>query len=207
MSVFLRRYTDLPFLFDYLRTKELALLSPKSWDDKNDSFFVDQYAKAHGLQSTFALCLTEAPETYHHWRVFTSGSSGVCIEFKKDDLIAHAKKIQNLRAEPVVYKTIKSLRASKPAAPQLPFLKRQAFSDEVEFRLFVARPDPSSEPIRFSIPANAVNRIVLSPWIPKTVSDQVKATIKDIPGFKTVKVYRSTLVENEGWKQLAGQSW
>lgn len=53
MSAFLRRYTDLPFLFDYLRTKELALLSPKSWDDKNDSFFVDQYAKAYGLQSTF----------------------------------------------------------------------------------------------------------------------------------------------------------
>lgn len=205
MSAFLRRYTDLPFLFDYLRTKELALLSPKSWDDKNDSFFVDQYAKAYGLQSTFALCLTEAPETYHHWRVFTSGSSGVCIEFKKDDLIAHAQKIPNLRAEPVVYKTIKSLRAAKPLPNQLPFLKRQAFSDEAEFRLFVARPDLSSEPIRFSIPANAVNRIVLSPWIPKTVSDQVKTTIKEIPGFKTVKVYRSTLVENEGWKQLAGQ--
>lgn len=205
MSAFLRRYTDLPFLFDYLRTKELALLSPKSWDDKNDSFFVDQYAKAYGLQSTFALCLTEAPETYHHWRVFTSGSSGVCIEFKKDDLIAHAQKIPNLRAEPVVYKTIKSLRAANPLPNQLPFLKRQAFSDEAEFRLFVARPDLSSEPIRFSIPANAVNRIVLSPWIPKTVSDQVKTTIKEIPGFKIVKVYRSTLVENEGWKQLAGQ--
>lgn len=205
MSVFLRRYTDLPFLFDYLRTKELALLSPKSWDDKNDSFFVDQYAKAYGLQSTFALCLTEAPETYHHWRVFTSGSSGVCIEFKKDDLIAHAQKIPDLRAEPVVYKTIKSLRAAKPLPNQLPFLKRQAFSDEAEFRLFVARPGLSSEPIRFSIPANAVNRIVLSPWIPKTVSDQVKRTIKEIPSFKTVKVYRSTLVENEGWKQLAGQ--
>ena len=54
MSTFVRRYTDLPFLFDYLRTKGLALLSPKTWDDKNDSFFVEQYAKAKGFQSTYA---------------------------------------------------------------------------------------------------------------------------------------------------------
>lgn len=78
MRTFLRRYTDLPFLFDYLRTRELALLSPKSWVDKNDSYFVEQYAKAKGFQSTYALCLAEAPETYHHWKVFTTGSSGVC---------------------------------------------------------------------------------------------------------------------------------
>jgi hypothetical protein len=202
MSTFLRRYTDLPFLFDYLRTKELALLSPKSWDDKNDSFFVEQYAKARGFQSTYALCLAEAAETYHHWKVFTSGSSGVCIEFKKDELIAHALKVPGLRAESVTYKTIKALRESKPKPDQLPFLKRYAFGDEAEFRLFVARKEEFSAPIRFAVPANVVSRVVLSPWIPKSVSDQVKATIKEINGCKTLKVFRSTLIENEGWKQL-----
>jgi hypothetical protein len=202
MSTFVRRYTDLPFLFDYLRTKELALLSPKTWDDKNDSFFVEQYAKAKGFQSTYALCFAEAPETYHHWKVFTSGSSGVCIEFKKDDLVTHALKVPGLRAESVTYSTIKSLRASKPKPDQLPFLKRSAFGDEAEFRLFVARQETFTAPIRFAVPANAVNRVVLSPWIPKSVSDQVKATIKEINGCKTLKVFRSTLIENEGWKQL-----
>jgi N-acyl-L-homoserine lactone synthetase len=39
MNEILRRCTVLPFLFDYLHTKELALLNPKSWDDKNDSYF------------------------------------------------------------------------------------------------------------------------------------------------------------------------
>lgn len=204
MSTFVRRYTDLPFLFDYLRTKELVLLSPKTWDDKNDSFFVEQYAKVKGFQSTYALCLAEAPETYHHWKVFTSGSSGVCIEFKKDDLVTHALKVPGLRAEPVTYITIKSLRASKPETDQLPFLKRYAFGDEAEFRLFVARHEVFTAPIRFAVPANAVNRIVLSPWIPKSVSDQVKATIKEINGCKTLKVFRSTLIENEGWKKLGG---
>ena len=202
MSEFVRRYTDLPFLFDYLRTKELALLSPKTWDDKNDSFFVEQYAKAKGFQSTYALCLAEASETYHHWKVFTSGSSGVCIEFNKDALITHAMKIPGLRAETVTYSTIKSLRASKPNIDQLPFLKRSAFGDEAEFRLFVARHETFTTPLRFAVPANAVNRIVLSPWVPKSISDQVKATIKEIAGCKTLKVFRSTLIENEGWKQL-----
>ena len=202
MSTFVRRYTDLPFLFDYLRTKGLALLSPKTWDDKNDSFFVEQYAKAKGFQSTYALCLAEAPETYHHWKVFTSGSSGVCIEFKKDDLITHALKVPGLRAESVTYSTIKNLRSSKPKPDQLPFLKRSAFGDEAEFRLFVARQETFTAPIRFAVPANVVNRVVLSPWIPKSVSDQVKATIKEINGCKTLKVFRSTLIENEGWKQL-----
>lgn len=202
MGTFVRRYTDLSFLFDYLRTKELALLSPKMWDDKNDSFFVEQYAKANGFQSTYALCLTEAPETYHHWKVFTSGSSGVCIEFKKDDLAAYALKVPGLRAESVTYSTIRDLRISKPKPDQLPFLKRYAFGDEAEFRLFVARHEKYTAPIRFAVPANAVSRVVLSPWLPKSVSDQIKATIKDINGCKTLKVFRSTLIENEGWKQL-----
>jgi hypothetical protein len=202
MSTFVRRYTDLPFLFDYLRTKELALLSPKTWDDKNDSFFVEQYVKANGFQSSYALCLAEATETYHHWKVFTSGSSGICIEFKKDELVNHALKVPGMRAESVAYSTIKSLRTSKPKPEQLPFLKRSAFVDESEFRLFVARQEPFTAPIRFAVPATAVSKVVLSPWIPKSVSDQVKATIKDINGCKTLKVFRSTLIDNESWKQL-----
>ena len=151
MSTYVRRYTDLPFLFDYLRTKELALLSPKTWDDKNDSFFVEQYAKAKQFQSSYALCLSQALETYHHWKVFTSGLSGVCIEFKKEDLITHALKVQGLRAELVAYRTIKSLRKSKLKPEQLPFLKRSAFEDEAEFRLFVARQEPFTAPIRFAV--------------------------------------------------------
>jgi hypothetical protein len=101
MDKYLRRYTDLPFLLDYLRTKELALLSPKMWDDKNDSHYLESYAKTNGFATTYALCLTEASETYHHWKVFTSGANGVCIEFKKEALIKFAEKVSGLRAESV----------------------------------------------------------------------------------------------------------
>lgn len=65
-STHLRRYTDIPFLLDYLRTKELVLLSPKMWDDKNDRHYLESYARASRFDSIYALCLTEASETYHH---------------------------------------------------------------------------------------------------------------------------------------------
>lgn len=44
--------------------------------------------------------------------------------------------ISGLRAENVKYKTIASLREFAPSQADLPFLKRYAFSDEKEFRLF-----------------------------------------------------------------------
>jgi hypothetical protein len=82
-------------------------------------------------------------------------------------------------------------------------LKRYAFIDEAEFRLFVATNNPSSESLRFHVPASAVNRVLLSPWIPDVVAEQVKATLNAIVRCKTLKVKRSSLVNNEDWKRLA----
>lgn len=203
MSGFLRRYTELPYLIDYLCTKELALPSPKSWDDKNDTYYIEKYARAAGFQSTYALCLTEASETYHHWKIFSQGSGGACIEFNKDSLLKYVLRYEGLRAEPVRYKTLKELRALPPKVDELPFLKRSAFGDEIEFRLFVANTAPQGKPVRVHVPLVAVNRVVLSPWLPAAVADEVKATLKSIEGSKTLKVYKSSLVENEGWKRLA----
>ena len=106
METSLRRYTELPYLIDYLQTKELALLNPASWDDRNDSYYIEQFAQTNGLSSTYALCLAEASETYHHWKVFSHGGSGACIEFDRALLTFAASKIPNLRAEEVKYKTI-----------------------------------------------------------------------------------------------------
>ena len=44
---FLRRYTELPFLIDFLETKEITLLNPSAWDDRNDSYYLQQYAEAY----------------------------------------------------------------------------------------------------------------------------------------------------------------
>jgi hypothetical protein len=203
MSGFLKRYTDLPFLFDYLRTKELALLSPRSWDDKNDSHYIEVYAQSKGCTGTYALCLTEATETYHHWKVFTSGASGVCLEFDKDALLSCATKVSGLRAEAVHYRTMGEIRKLDLKQEQLPFLKRKAFCDESEFRFFLANNDTSNSVIRFHVPASAIRRIMLSPWIPVAVANRVKESVQSMIGCKSIKISRSSLVDNEKWKEFA----
>ena len=51
MKTFLRRYTELPFVVDFLQTKTLTLLRPISWDDKNDAYYINQYAERHHLKA------------------------------------------------------------------------------------------------------------------------------------------------------------
>ncbi|MEW7986732.1 MAG: DUF2971 domain-containing protein [Candidatus Thiodiazotropha sp.] len=199
----MRRYTELPFLVDFLMTRELALLNPISWDDRNDSYYIEQYVAAQGFKKAFALCLAESPETYHHWKVFSHGSGGVCIEFDKDKFMDNANKVPGLRAEPVQYRTIKALRENAPDQEQLPFLKRIVFEHEKEFRLFLGTDKSLSEVFRIKMPLTSVDRITLSPWLPNAVANNVKKTLKAIDGCSKIKIYKSTLVENENWKKFA----
>ncbi|MPT26913.1 MAG: DUF2971 domain-containing protein [Achromobacter sp.] len=203
LATSLRRYTELPYLIDYLQTGELALLNPKAWDDRNDSFYIEEYARAKRLQGIYALCMAEASETYHHWRVFSHGSGGVCVEFDKEKLVAQVRGVPDLRAETVQYRTIKSLREQPPAEADLPFLKRHAFRDEKEFRLFVCRRTRDTPVLRIPVAPATIKRVTLSPWLPATVCDQVKKVLKSIKGCEKLRVFRSTLVENEDWKKFA----
>jgi hypothetical protein len=75
----LRRYTTLPVLLDLLKEKRLTLVSPTSWADRNDSFYLEQYKNGRRAESVLALCLSEAGETFHHWRVFTQGSENTTL--------------------------------------------------------------------------------------------------------------------------------
>jgi hypothetical protein len=41
MVPFLNRYTSLPILLDALNHKRMTLLSPESWEDRNDSYYIE----------------------------------------------------------------------------------------------------------------------------------------------------------------------
>ena len=45
----LRRYTQLPQLQDMLSTRTLTVLSPASWQDRNDTHFLAKYAARKNL--------------------------------------------------------------------------------------------------------------------------------------------------------------
>ena len=110
----LRRYTTLPVLLDLLVTKQLTLLTPASWDDRNDAYYLEQYREKKKLKSVCAICFTGANETYHHWRVFSHGNSGVCVTFVFDKLCAHLGKDPGIAAGEVKYHRIDALEAKPP---------------------------------------------------------------------------------------------
>ena len=39
----LNRYTTLPILLDILHKKHIMLLSPETWEDRNDAYYLERY--------------------------------------------------------------------------------------------------------------------------------------------------------------------
>jgi hypothetical protein len=201
---FLRRYTTLPVLLDIIMNKKLTLLDPRNWEDKNDSHYIAVYKTQLNLKSVLALCFTEADETYHHWKVFSGNSGGICIQFNKEKLLKCCKPVRGLRCGNVIYRKITEARAHKPSKQELLFLKRYPFRDEKEYRLIYESPseDISAKDVPITMPC--IDRIIFNPWISRPVFNSVKAVIKNINGCKTIRVSRTTLVNNEEWKEIGG---
>ena len=197
----LRRYTDLPSALYLLTERKMTLLDPASWDDSNDSHYLRLYKERRELKSVLALCFTQSAETYHHWRIFSSGSSGVCICFVRPRLLAAVDGKSFLLHKNVQYRTLTEMRRRKPKIADLPFLKRVAFEAEAEFRIvFQSARERSSFDVAISL--DCIERIVVSPWMPKALYPKVKATLRSIKGCSSLEVTRSTLIGNEEWKRL-----
>jgi len=85
-----------------LHKRKITLLDPASWDNKNDSHYLTQYKEKRKLKSVLALCLMQSDERYHHWSVFAPGPSGVCVRFKRDELLRNAGVAGNISARILV---------------------------------------------------------------------------------------------------------
>lgn len=199
---YLRRYTDIPALIYLLTERKLSLLDPQSWDDSNDSHYLELYRDRKGLKSVLALCFTEGPETYHHWRVFAGGSSGVCVRFRRSTLLRAIKKMPGLRIGLVRYLTLTEIRDLTLNVDELPFLKRYPFGDENEFRIIYGSHSKRSSKLDITIPLSCIDKITLSPWIHPALSDRLKKVLHSVAGCSTLKIHRSTLIGNEEWKRL-----
>lgn len=199
----IKRYTELPFVLQALQEKKLVLLNPASWDDKNDAHYIKRFKQKQGLKGVLALCLTEAIQTYHHWRIFTHGASGACIHFRKREFEAWVAETKNLTGSRVRYKTIAKLRAAPPTIQDLPFIKRDAYQHEAEYRLLHESKDTALSSVSFNFPVNLVERIVLNPWLPPTTVASIKGLICSIDGWENLSVIRATIVNNDDWKKFA----
>jgi hypothetical protein len=206
---FLRRYSNLPSLIHLLTTKSLTFLDPESWDDKNDSLFMRLYKEKRELDTLLAVCFSQETETYHHWSVFASGSSGVCISFKKEELLAELGQYEGIRKRQVSYIQLNELAETARKVGDLPFMKRAPFKPESEYRIIFEEKGKPRSYLDIDIPLSCIDRIHLSPWMPRGVADSVKVTLKAIEGADEIEVIRSTLIQNDRWakfgKEVVGE--
>jgi hypothetical protein len=198
---YLRRYTDIPSLIGMLTYGELTLLEPATWDDKNDSYFLDQYKSKRELASVLALCFTRSSETYHHWRVFSPGPAGVCVWFKEEEVKAAVKRVPGLLMKPMTYLTVDEIRKKKLPVNRLPFVKRYPFKPEQEIRILWESSDEKKTSLHVPFPSSAIERITLSPWLHRSLADPLRSLLKTLPECRRYKIYQSTLVGNDEWKR------
>lgn len=197
---FLRRYTDIPALIYLLRERKLSLLNPQSWDDSNDSHYLAVYKQRKRLKTVLAACFTQADETYHHWRVFAGGASGVCITFRREALLKALKRAHGLRSGSVKYLKLNKMPRTLAVA-DLPFLKRFAFEHENEFRIIFESRASELQQLDIPISLSCIDKITLSPWINMQLSLGLRRLLSQIEGCRKLRIRRSTLIGNEEWKR------
>ncbi|MEI4507441.1 hypothetical protein WBQ88_12075 [Sphingopyxis sp. CCNWLW253] len=201
-----RRYTNLASALHILSNKCLTLLSPETWDDRNDAFFMAEYKRLKAAKTVLAICLAVREETYHHWQVFSHGADGICLEFDSEKLRSSLDDAGGVRHQTVDYQLITEV--SKMADVDLeclPFLKRWPYGDEREYRAVYVNNDEELPAFSVPIDLTAITRITLSPWLSPALVPVVKKTLKSLPGCSKLRIYRSTLIDNQQWKKLTGR--
>ena len=199
----LRRYTDVLSVIDLIAHKRLTLTTPSGWVDQNDSHGLDVYKRRRGADSVIAFCMTEAPETYHHWHIFAGHKHGACVIFKKTKLVSHLNGVADIVHGPVVYRNLSSINREKEIpTEELPFLKRKMFVDEKEYRIVGVEDeffDINSRQIPITL--DIVDRVIFSPYAPRPLLDTLKEMLVDLDGAEHIAFRHSTLTNNLEWRR------
>ena len=153
------------------------------------------------LQTVLAICFSSKRETFHHWKVFSSGPSGACIEFDKELLLRSFAYLKGFRSKEVTYRLVKDVEKKKPQMDTWPFLKRKPFEDEGEFRIIYESRTDTARIKHVSIDLHCIRRITLSPWMPDSIATSVIGVLRTIPHCRNMDVYRSSLLENSRWRK------
>jgi hypothetical protein len=201
MNSFLNRYTSLPIALDMLSNSHITLLSPETWEDRNDAYYLEQYKAKRKLATVLVVCFSTCRETFHHWKVFSGGSAGVCIEFNRVKLLKSFRGNSSFVTGKVEYCLIGDLKKTQPVPAKWPFLKRIAFRDEEEFRILFRDTTEALRSKAIKIDLGSVQKITLSPWLPRSVATSVVAVIKGLDGCSKMDVRPSSLLDNRGWRE------
>lgn len=196
---FLNRFTTVPFLIDMMSRRQLTLLNPAFWEDYNDRVTMELYKKRKKAESVYALCLTDRRETIHHWNTFASGTSGCCIEFDRRKLIQCLKSVEGVAHGKVEYVKINDLAQVSTKVNKLPYLKREPFEPEREYRIVATCSRPQQPAFDIPLDINSIRRITISNKLPEPVFKSLKEGLMNIaPDYKG-RISHSTLLNNARW--------
>ncbi len=201
-----RRFTNLAAAIHLLQTRQITLLPPDSWDDRNDRHFMEIYKKRKSLKTLTAICLSRAPETYHHWRVFSPNVDGVCVVINPEKLLQAFEGMPGVRHQGVHYEEISRLPDLNPAVDELPFIKRYPYEPESEYRILYEDTKRKAEFTNFPLLPGTIEAVILSPWMPAALVNSVRATLKTIDGASRIRMYASTLISNQDWQRVADRA-
>jgi len=202
LTGFVRRYTSISAVVHMLRKQELQLLDPQSWDDRNDRYFMALYKETRQLGGLYGLCAAQCSETYHHWRVFTGTSDGACVELNRPLLEEALSALNGVRFGEVDYLKLQAVeRLTAADVDRLPFVKREGFMAEEEYRIIAETRERQWPSLGIHMPIRWVNAVYLNPWLPRPIADSVKATLRELPGCSKLRVVRSELIDSGRWKQ------
>lgn len=179
----------------------MTLISPQSWEDRNDAYYLERYqAEKKTCGTVLAVCFSLHTETFHHWRIFSSGASGVCIEFDKSELLKSFPGKKGFLSGKVEY---------FPESPKIahplntwPFVKLNSYEDEREYRIIF---ESTLTKVQFKwvkINLASIRRITLSPWLPATVAAAVSSIVRSMPKCAALEVIQSRLTNNDNWKAV-----
>jgi hypothetical protein len=201
MQNHIRRYVSVTAVIDILSRKELALIDPQNWDDRNDSYFMELYKIKKQINGLYALCAAQCSETYHHWRVFTAAADGACLEINRLLLEQALKQKDNVRYGSVEYLKLREMDALEPEhLERLPFCKREGFMFEDEYRIVAWSNKPQAKVLAVPIKLDWIHKVYLNPWMPKPRAQSVTKLLKSLPGCTDLQVGRSLLIDSQRWK-------
>jgi len=200
------RYTNLASAINILSRKEITLLPPNTWEDRNDAYFMETYKDRKKLKTLLAICLTSKLPRFHFWKVFAGGSDGICIEFNKDALreqIPSSSKTERFHYNFMEYKALKELASEAPQINSLPFLKRSQYQDEGEYRIIYENKTAILDSYPIQIPISCITKITLGPGLNAHLVAEVRKSLRSIPGCNAISIRQTTIQSNEKWRNFA----
>lgn len=178
----------------------LVLPRARSWDDRNDRVAIEQYERHCDGNRCYALCMTSGSETYHHWKIFTSGIGGVCLKLDRRILLDHLGTIQNATLRDIQYWSLNEFKASELDVNDIPFIKRYAYRDEKECRLVLVN-DQDSPTLQLELPRDAIKGIILNPWVDEDTAIAMKEVLRTAAKNPELKVNRTELLNSARWQE------